>query len=184
MFKSAIASLLAAITLGLICPVAAAEPEGKDAFGDPLPPGALARLGTTRFRLRWEQVSLDLAPDGQSYAQSAGPFLALSSTKTGQVLHDWTKSGPEDRKSDPYRDVRISSDGRLLVAHRRDSLLSFDLQSGKERKSPPLPIESGQTGQLVYAGDARCCAWCRVAGKDGLVDVFDLTGGAAGEDRT
>jgi hypothetical protein len=61
--------LLLGMALAVAGPLSAAEPERKDAFGDPLPPGAVARLGTTRFRFGGPPDALDLAPDGRSYAR-------------------------------------------------------------------------------------------------------------------
>jgi RNA polymerase sigma factor (sigma-70 family) len=68
---------------GLLAPVPAPGPEAAagrgpatatterprtDRFGDPLPPGALARLGPTRFRHGYRIYSLAVAPDGRRLA--------------------------------------------------------------------------------------------------------------------
>src|SRR3954468_1996947 len=50
-----------------LAPADAADPVPRtDAFGDPLPPGAVARLGTTRYRVRGWPQQVFLSPDGNT----------------------------------------------------------------------------------------------------------------------
>jgi WD40 repeat protein len=57
--------------------VPAREEPRRDRYSDPLPPGALVRLGTVRFRAPSEIVALALAADGKTViaASHAGVFL-------------------------------------------------------------------------------------------------------------
>ena len=48
-----------------------------DRHGDPLPPGAIARLGTVRFRVSDEADALALAPDGKTIAVGSYGSLFL-----------------------------------------------------------------------------------------------------------
>ena len=47
---------------------AAPPPERADLLGDPLPDGALARVGTVRFRHAATIITVAYAPDGKSVA--------------------------------------------------------------------------------------------------------------------
>src|SRR5260221_1705308 len=62
---------------------AAKEPK-RDLLGDPLPTGAIARLGTVRFRQGGSVRALAYSPDGKTIAagDDAG-FLCLWDAKTG-----------------------------------------------------------------------------------------------------
>src|SRR6267378_2985407 len=60
---------------------------GTNAFGDRLPPGAIARLGTTLFRIDDRISALDASPDGKILA-AATPYdvVHLLDAATGKEL--------------------------------------------------------------------------------------------------
>jgi RNA polymerase sigma factor (sigma-70 family) len=62
-----------------------------DAFGDPLPPGAVARLGTVRFRTADFPKHLAVSPDGKQIASTAflqHTRLAVWEADTGRPIRD------------------------------------------------------------------------------------------------
>jgi RNA polymerase sigma factor (sigma-70 family) len=93
-------------------PVRKPVPAATDALGDPLPPGALMRLGTRRHRVQnWPLTSHGL-PDGRSYLihqrlGSSSEVRRLDSA-TGRILETWPVP-------DAYHAVGISPDGRHML---------------------------------------------------------------------
>src|SRR5262245_50725391 len=62
-----------------------ALPRGQgrtDRYGDPLPPGAVARLGAARFRL-------DRRPDGVAFSPDGGTLAVLTSTLENATIWLW-----------------------------------------------------------------------------------------------
>jgi RNA polymerase sigma factor (sigma-70 family) len=75
-------------------------PGRTDQYGDPLPDGALARLGTTRFRLG---APVALSPDGKTVVTTDGTFWDVA---TGQLIRRVKGRGQL---------VCYSPDGRLVA---------------------------------------------------------------------
>src|SRR2546427_1099331 len=63
----------------------ASQPVHGDRQGDPLPPGAIARLGTVRFRHHRAIYAIAFAPDGKTIASAGlGSEVFLWETTTGK----------------------------------------------------------------------------------------------------
>lgn len=104
-----------------------------DAFGDPLPPGAIARLGCMRLRHGGRVSSLAYSPDGKLLA-SGGDFdlIRLWDPHTGKEIrrlhgHNGSMHG-----------LAFSRNGKLLASCGRidrsplDCILLWDLRTGKK----------------------------------------------------
>jgi WD40 repeat protein len=132
----------AVLTLTLLgLPVLAAEPPRLDADGDPLPAGAVVRLGTGRFRTHADIRSLAFSPDGKS----------LAATDLNGTVYLWDSgTGKERLRLDGTRrllGVAFSPCGTCLAALREtgDGVL-WDLAKGDRRSrfgkvKSPLVIE-------------------------------------------
>jgi WD40 repeat protein len=103
----------------------AAGPEKKaprlDLQGDPLPPGAVARLGSQRFRVPSKEfLAVAFAPDGKALAGlDTDGRLTLWDLASGRVLHaekGKRKSiGKKQSRGGPHALLAFSPDGRQLV---------------------------------------------------------------------
>jgi WD40 repeat protein len=87
------------------------EPQapGKDKYGDPLPPGAVARFGTVRFRAAGNGGFL---PDGKTVVSASpwGHSVRVWDAITGKVLREL------DTKPLSIRSSEVSPDGRFFAA--------------------------------------------------------------------
>ena len=106
----------------------------KDLYGDPLPAGALARMGTMRFWAGRDICSIAFAPDGKTVASnSGGPFgmLAVWEADTGRLLRAWQP--PERQLPDGFgwvSDIAFSPDGRSLAASEQEVTVVWEWGTG------------------------------------------------------
>lgn len=98
-----------------LCSAASVAGEKKlprtDLYGDPLPPGAVARLGTHRLRHLWEINSVGYAPDGKTIASADGTgVVAIWDAVTGKRRHMFLDHSPGASA------VAFSPDGKTLAS--------------------------------------------------------------------
>jgi WD40 repeat protein len=152
---------------------------GLDIDGDPLPPGAIARLGTKRFRnpspnvwpnATWRTVFL---PDGSTFLRVTGDgWLQHWDSTTGQVTKQvrfWEKR---------VNAAAASADAKWLVVARSEydetrgistnffSLI--DVSSGESKNN--WSVNESELDQLAIAPDGSKVAW---SNNDGKLHVFD-----------
>jgi WD40 repeat protein len=142
-----------------------------DAFGDPLPDCALARLGTIRMQ---SGNSSTITPDGKTLVTVSDKSLHAWDMKTGGALPGF----PQTKDWADCRAVAISPDGKLLaVAY--DRAYSFDIcefpggkllhqHRGKGEASEPCRYTvafSSDSKNFVIASQANTQIWDMTTGK-------------------
>lgn len=87
----------------------------SDTNGDSLPAGAVARLGSARWRHEGDAQSMSFSPDGKVLAVLSREENVISffDTATGKVLHRLTS--PEDRFHDSHG-IAFSPDGSVFAS--------------------------------------------------------------------
>ena len=159
-------------------PAAKKEQTHTDRYGDPLPPGALARLGTVRLRAGLYVRLLACLPDRKT-------FLSVATEDDRMAVCTWKLSTGEPlrRYENPTRVIRavaLSPDKATLAVGGRDlgetefRVRFWDVANGK----PAGELKDvGQTWALAYTPDGKCLA---TAGQDQTLRLWDL---AAGTER-
>src|SRR5438552_11298692 len=129
-----------------------AEPTRTDTHGDPLPPGALARMGTIRFRQGSNVESVVYSPDGQVLA-SGGETVCLWHVATGKPLHRLTFSQFHGGG------LAFSPDGRTL-ATAGEGLCLWDVATGKQLRQMKesndawiLSVSFSSDGKIMASGN-------------------------------
>jgi WD40 repeat protein len=152
--------------------------KGVDAHGDPLPAGAVARLGTLRLR-HAEQISyVTLSPDAT--------LLASGTYHTEAVIRVWRTTTGERILEQPapksfnVMAMAFAPDGKTLALAGQGinndfaRLHLWEVASGKELRSFPLPVNRQPFGWLAaFSPDGKLLA----VGCD-KIHVIDAATGA------
>jgi RNA polymerase sigma factor (sigma-70 family) len=138
-------------------PVVEMQAVRADRYGDPLPNGAVARLGTVRFHQGAPVACLAFAPDGKTLA-SGGNYLEGSD----RVVWLWhAPSGKVVRRFVGHEHsvtaVAFSPDGKTLASGSRDETVRlWDVASGRQRLQ--LPGDRQLAWFVAFAPDGKTFA--------------------------
>ncbi len=121
----------------------------KDRFGDPLPEGTVARLGTIRFRGGDRPVdAMRFSPDGQTLLTVSEDFLMrLWETKTGRLLHE-VLPGSGSASSNPC--IAFSPDGKQIALSGSERA-----QGDKPGYDPVRLVVDAATGKVLSRRPVR-----------------------------
>lgn len=148
------------------------QPQGsdrKDRFGDPLPPGALARVGTVRLRPGQSvgDTAVAIAPDGKTiYSVHNRNEVRVWDVSTGKEAQPFP--GPRGCLG-----IALSPDGRRLVASGAQEVWAWDLgpngpQLRWSQKLQGLACQSiafSADGRTVACGGAAICLLDAITGE-------------------
>ncbi len=156
--------------------LARAQPPRTDLYGDPLPPNALARLGSVRWRLDPAGAeAMTVTADGKTLvtASRAGG-VTLMDLVTGKTL----RRLPEEPKLragllGPSTAVTLSADGRVAAFGTRDGVVHL-LDVPADRESRRLVGHAGAVQELALSRDGKVLA---TRGEDRTLRVWDTTTG-------
>jgi WD40 repeat protein len=156
----------------LLTAQATAAPPRTDSIGDPLPEGALLRLGTVRLRHGDGVCAVAFAPDGKLLASvSRDRTLRLWDAATGRQIRQLSEPDCE------YYSLAFSPDSRTLAASTGDPLRGghtavrfWDVASGRELRRLDGHTQAAYT--LAFAPDGLSL----LSVSSGQVILWDLTG--------
>jgi RNA polymerase sigma factor (sigma-70 family) len=146
-----------------------------DAHGDPLPPGAVGRLGTIRFRHALGVDAFALSPDGKTLAAAAAGALTLWEAATGKEIQRFACD------AGAIRSVAFAPKGGTIALGAGDnSIRLLDVGKGKEvlrlTGHRPTAAHAGPTGVfwLRFTPDGKLLV---SRGADETIRVWSVDSG-------
>jgi WD40 repeat protein len=143
------------------------RPARADVFGDPLPAGALVRMGTPQLRHDHPpgQLPTAFSPDGKTLASNGWEEIRLWDLTTGRLLREIR----DGNRTKSYCSLLFTADGRWLAGTGRESVCIWEVATGRLLREFPaggLAIACSPDGQRLATSS-----------KDGSVSVWDMATG-------
>jgi RNA polymerase sigma factor (sigma-70 family) len=142
-----------------------------DLYGDPLPDGAVMRLGTLQRRAVGAQIAV--TADGKSIVSvRGGRYVCIWDAATGKLRQR------RELPSEFRGQSSLSPDGRWLAidTNRGDTLALWDVQSGKVFRN--LTVKDViQFNPVVFSSDGKRIAAVGVIGNERSLRVWDVETG-------
>jgi WD40 repeat protein len=140
-------------------PEAAAQPQAGRS-GEPLPEGALARLGTTRFRHGYRIYSLAVSPDGRRLV-SHGLDRAIRVWDPATARELVALRLPASCYGEWNENVVFTPDGKQLIGDvgggwSVDTLTVWDVTTGQDVRR--FPVQDGRVTVVAVSPDGRTLA--------------------------
>ena len=156
---------VAAALATLVASLAAGAQTRSDRNGDPLPPGAIARLGSAKF-VHGERIrGLSLAPDGSVALAADERQIILWDVATGRELRVF-------KDINAVRCAALSPDGKLVAANGvGPRIWIWDAKTGRELHELVGKIGGSET--LAWSSDGKWIA----ASADKRVNMWDAATG-------
>jgi RNA polymerase sigma factor (sigma-70 family) len=146
----------------------------EDAHGDPLPPGAIARLGTVRWRHGAAVHFAVVLPDGKTVVTASDDHVVhVWDFAGGKELHRFAAQAKLPAPKRKFQVVAaVSADGKLLAtAFAEPAVQLWQIPGGKKLATIPLGDDKAEVGAVAFAPDGKHLA---VADDKGSVRLWDL----------
>jgi WD40 repeat protein len=148
----------------------------QDAYGDPLPPGALARLGTVRLRHESTIAFASFLPDGKRIVSvSMQGSACVWEFPSGKEIRRFGVFGPNDLPGS-VNNAALSPDGKYLTVFCRDGFLRvWDLAGAKQLGKVAYTSNGNNPGEgVAYSPDNRTLL---LSGSSRVLQMVDLPTG-------
>jgi RNA polymerase sigma factor (sigma-70 family) len=153
-------------------------PARADAFGDPLPPGAMARMGSARVHQLLPHAVF--AADGKTLISAGGDYrINIWDAASGKLLHGRRMEGSEELDVSA---IDLAPDGTAVLAShfsRPHLLLICDVPGGKKLGS--VSLRSGRPFRAVVAPGGKTVAVAVAEDNTHAVRVWDVATGTERE---
>jgi WD40 repeat protein len=156
----------------------------RDQFDDLLPPGAVARLGTTRFRDRDTMIFAAISPDKKLLATSSGHSFIVWDAVTGSPIQigeppkPWIVQTAWPESGEWLFCLSFSPDGESLALSvieykgQQQHVRIYDVRSGKLRQT--ISVGTRHVDKLAYSRDGK---WLFTILHDDNLSVWDVKSG-------